>query len=233
MAVNLPTAIIDDREHDLCNCLDTLKILYKKEHLDMGDIIINGLDGELLYIIERKSASDLAASIKDGRWREQKLRLMGNYPLNKIMYLIEGKIAKGASLSAITNTLVRDGLAVHRVPTITDSALFVESMIASIWKHGKGGSMEHQKIQKYTQVIKPTKKENMDQATCMAQQIAMIPGISIEAGEAIVKKYGTLRNMIKKADSDELATISYITKSGKEACIGHKKAQRIYDFICA
>ena len=44
-------------------------------------------------IIERKSISDLTASIKDGRYAEQSFRLSGtSYPNHNIIYLIEGSI---------------------------------------------------------------------------------------------------------------------------------------------
>ena len=62
--------------------------------LPLGDIILN--DGEKdLLIIERKSLSDLAASIKDGRYEEQSYRLNG-LPLHNhnIVYLIEGDLGK-------------------------------------------------------------------------------------------------------------------------------------------
>ena len=41
------------------------------------------------YIIERKTADDLAASILDGRYEEQKFRLK-SCGINNVMYLIEG-----------------------------------------------------------------------------------------------------------------------------------------------
>ena len=44
-------------------------------------------------IIERKSISDLTASIKDGRYAEQSFRLSGTcHPNHNIIYLIEGSI---------------------------------------------------------------------------------------------------------------------------------------------
>ena len=81
--------ILDNREGKLIDYFkDKPRILI--EQLELGDIIfrINDND-EVKYIIERKSVSDLYSSIKDGRYREQKVRLLANYPLSKIIYLIE------------------------------------------------------------------------------------------------------------------------------------------------
>lgn len=41
------------------------------------------------FIVERKTADDLAASIMDGRYEEQKYRLKG-CGLNNVIYLVEG-----------------------------------------------------------------------------------------------------------------------------------------------
>ena len=61
--------------------------------LVLGDITIENEDGKELVIIERKTVADLAASIKDGRYREQSARLT-SYSLDnhRIVYLIEGSL---------------------------------------------------------------------------------------------------------------------------------------------
>ena len=91
---------IDTREQELykkCElCIETvikfkdIKLVY--ETLPLGDIIINDEKHDKL-IIERKSVSDLVASIKDGRYEEQSYRLNGlNQHNHNIVYLIEGDI---------------------------------------------------------------------------------------------------------------------------------------------
>lgn len=47
------------------------------------------VDYVLDFIIERKTADDLAASIMDGRYEEQKFRLK-NCGINNVIYLVEG-----------------------------------------------------------------------------------------------------------------------------------------------
>ena len=46
-------------------------------------------DYVLDFITERKTADDLAASIMDGRYEEQKYRLK-NCGINNVVYLVEG-----------------------------------------------------------------------------------------------------------------------------------------------
>jgi len=93
---------IDTRERELIKkCADLLvsvpafkDLKIEVCPLPLGDIIINnGLIDNI--IVERKSLSDLAASIKDGRYEEQSYRLNGlPHHNHNIVYLIEGDLAK-------------------------------------------------------------------------------------------------------------------------------------------
>jgi ERCC4-type nuclease len=91
---------IDIREQDLLFKVNSLvttipvfkPITIKSETLPIGDIIISD-DKEDKLIIERKSVSDLLASIKDGRYEEQSYRLNGlSHHNHNIIYLIEGDV---------------------------------------------------------------------------------------------------------------------------------------------
>jgi ERCC4-type nuclease len=93
---------IDVRESDLLQQVNQLitnipifnNIIVKNEVLPIGDIIISN-EKEDKLIIERKSVTDLLASIKDGRYEEQSYRLNGSdYHNHNIIYLIEGDVNK-------------------------------------------------------------------------------------------------------------------------------------------
>jgi len=93
---------VDIRENDLLQKINNLvttvnsfkNIIIKSEVLPIGDIIICD-DKEEKLIIERKSISDLLASIKDGRYEEQSYRLNGlNHHNHNIIYLVEGDVNK-------------------------------------------------------------------------------------------------------------------------------------------
>ena len=81
---------VDTRENEILNKLE----IEEREvtQLENGDFLIK-VDEEPFIVIERKSTKDLAQSVKDGRYKEQKLRLLSlkrNNPKLKIMYIIEG-----------------------------------------------------------------------------------------------------------------------------------------------
>ena len=83
--------VIDTRETKLLHYMKNLKFV-KVSQLDVGDIHYR-INGKTVFIIERKTLEDLANSIKDGRFREQKIRLQKclSQDIN-IIYLIEGYI---------------------------------------------------------------------------------------------------------------------------------------------
>ena len=53
--------------------------------LDIGDIILYKNKTPILFI-ERKTLADLYSSVKDGRWREQKARLLSHCAPHQILY---------------------------------------------------------------------------------------------------------------------------------------------------
>ena len=93
--------LIDYRESKLKDLFDKhifkdkkLTPLITYENLDVGDIIIKK-DEKTVLIFERKSIPDLYSSINDGRYKEQKIRLLNNYPLKNIVYIIEEANTQG------------------------------------------------------------------------------------------------------------------------------------------
>ncbi|RYE11994.1 MAG: hypothetical protein EOP34_11630, partial [Rickettsiales bacterium] len=114
---------VDNRELKLRQLLSnsSLDISIIFENLSIGDFIYE-LNGEPLIIIERKTLEDLAQSIKDNRWKNQKINLLENFPRNRIYFVIEGDwnymngediyngIHKKNLMGCIINTLIRDDI---------------------------------------------------------------------------------------------------------------------------
>ena len=117
----------------------------KSERLPLGDIILHDPAGQGRDIVmfERKSLNDLAASIQDGRYKEQSFRLIENatatgfHPHN-IVYIIEGdiehyeatrnknnRITKTALQSAMVSLLYYKGFSVVRTMNLGETADFI------------------------------------------------------------------------------------------------------------
>lgn len=92
--------VIDNREGkliELIKSIPSFTIPYELKNLQIGDIIISTKQHPCKsIIIERKCVQDMLASIKDGRYKEQKIRLQSekSYSLGNtlICYIIEGNI---------------------------------------------------------------------------------------------------------------------------------------------
>lgn len=151
---------IDTREQELFKkCESTIlavtkftdiKLVY--ETLPLGDIIINDGVNDCI-IIERKTLSDLAASIKDGRYEEQSYRLNGlQHHNHNIVYLIEGdmyrfntfkeRIDKQTLYSAMFSIHYFKGFSIMRSNTIDETAMIACNMAYKLvggLKAGKNG----------------------------------------------------------------------------------------------
>ena len=148
---------VDTREKELFHkCEHTIRTIPKfaalklsYEPLPLGDIIIN--DGETdCVIIERKTLSDLAASIQDGRYAEQSYRLNGlPHHNHNIVYLIEGdmnrfnafkdRIDKQTLYSAMFSINYFKGFSVMRSSSMDETALMMCNMVSKLVSDLKGG----------------------------------------------------------------------------------------------
>jgi len=150
---------IDTREQELFNkCQSTvdavpkytnIKLLFQT--LPLGDIIINDGTNDCI-IIERKTLSDLAASIKDGRYEEQSYRLNGlPHHNHNIIYLIEGdinrfntfkeRIDKQTLYSAMFSINYFKGFSVMRSNNIEETAMIACNMTYKLVGGLKAGKL--------------------------------------------------------------------------------------------
>ena len=150
---------VDIREHDLLLQFKFLvenipifkQLIIKTETLPIGDVIITDDAGEEKLIIERKSVSDLLASIKDGRYEEQSYRLNGlSHHNHNIIYLIEGdvnrpnrfksdnKVEKITLYSAMFSLNYYKGFSVFRSFSLEESATIICNMAYKLEKEPEG-----------------------------------------------------------------------------------------------
>jgi len=142
--------IIDIREDTLYNDIfDRDLDIYKdkiditKEPLDIGDVHIKYND--ILYIFERKTVKDLISSIHDGRYREQKARMLSIYNTIQLSYIIEeddvisSKIYSNKSViqGAYINTMFRDNIRVLFTKKIGETATLLLSIAVKIIENPK------------------------------------------------------------------------------------------------
>ena len=249
---------IDNREPNI------LKDYFSKQYLNtslsnlpLGDIILEHNDSEV--IIERKTVTDLASSIRDGRLREQKIRLIHNYAKKNIIYVIEGditqnndsmyfnKINKYTIYSSIINMLVRDNIHLFMTSNVHHTIEFIE-MIMKKMKKGtlkvvksnqpnqpnQPNQYEQNISTRHISSIKLNKQANLTRDLVYTSQLACIPGISSNIARSILNIYPTMKVLINTlhtiSDEERIELLRNI-KTEKSRRIGIKIAQNINKYI--
>ena len=241
---------IDNREKDLINLLKERGYDTEQENLDIGDIQFVDINTkQIVIVIERKTYADLSASIKDGRYKEQKERMIHSIPnlVRKIM-LIEGDKSKFSDFtlsektyhSVILNTMLRDNIHIHLTNNLEGTLEFIENIIFQIPKyyddvHNEIISGEKKECNnEYNCSTK--KKENVNQEIGFRNMLAVIPGISTKMAHVYVEKYKNMENFINilkmesNNDGNKIIEILGEEKYG-ERKIGEKIGEKIYNFL--
>lgn len=221
--------IIDTREHALMKDIGD-SFSYETKQLDIGDIhLCHPIDGTPVCIIERKSMSDLEASITDGRYREQKGRLLSSgIP---VIYIIEkGTVRKhkeGIVKGALLNTQVRD-----RIPMIMSSntahtaSLIAQLKMKDIYYFDNKGSHV---MDTYTP-LHVKKSNNVTTKDIYIQQLSVIPGVSKQMGTNISEYYPSMCHLIlgfKESPTPEKLLIDI-----PNTRIGKVISERIFKTLC-
>jgi crossover junction endonuclease MUS81 len=196
---------IDYRESAIIKHFEYNKpaIPYKISNLPVGDFIFKIPNEEsIIYIIERKTILDLASSITDGRFREQKQRLLDSIGApDKIIYVLEGNknlkkygsISKSIIDSSILNLIFKHQYKV--IHTLSD----LETYDTLISLYSKLSSKDFGNINS-TQV-KLIKKSDNTSNNIFMHMLSTIPGVSTTIAGKIALKYNTLPELIKEYDT--------------------------------
>lgn len=207
--------------------------------LDIADIIIKK-DGEIVVAVERKTIDDLKASILDGRWKEQKLRLCSNVPRDRIFYLIEGNIMnkttiKGGSntlIGAIVNCMLRDKIKVYKTNNLKETIGFIRKMYDSVQKKYDDFFVKEISIDTdYANTVKVKKKENHNPNVWYKQILLNIPQVSQKTADCIIERYPSLKKLYESVDESVLKNLTYTTNTGKTRKLGPKLASKIVSYL--
>ena len=199
---------IDIRERELIKkCEDLLvsipafkELKIEIKQLPLGDIIISS-NGEIDNIlVERKTLSDLSASIKDGRYEEQSYRLNG-LPLHNhnIVYLIEGDLGKFNSFkeridkqtiySAMFSINYFKGFSIMRTNTIDETAFMICNMAYKMGKETSKNSYFKNKLEpigiQETQELQEIQENQENQEP---QEIQETPSLGAKDYCSVIKK---------------------------------------------
>ena len=205
MSATGPQLCIDVREKALISELTHLGISYTVMNLDVGDIMIQDEEGTPLLVAERKSFADFAASNADGRYREQRGRLMAMRGGGcAVLYLLEGRWkgdpaamhgfrATEDLLKRLTSRLtLRYGLPVLMSDGMRDTAQWCQLLLRQITEDrevfsqmaGLGAAMDG-----FTSAISVVKKDNRTAGSTAAAMLSAVAGLGGKRATALANAH--------------------------------------------
>jgi crossover junction endonuclease MUS81 len=228
--------IIDTRESKLIELIKSLPIFsipYSIESLPIGDIIIRTNNtiptntGIYEIILERKCIADMIASIKDGRYKEQKTRLLAEQCSSnsnttiqrkvRIAYLLEGSATelrlpqdKTLLAGSIVSSTFRDNIPILRTYTLQESWELIIRLHERLAKDVLDffPSISNQPIAinqeggasgeiSYLASVKKNKKDNITPQIWNQLSLCAIPSVSNAIATKITEKYPTIKSLLQ------------------------------------
>lgn len=259
MSTTEPTKIclrIDNREQYRDRLIQSIKNANKEpnvvvETLSAGDFIFEW-NGQPILVIERKSLPDYAQSIRDGRHREQKRRLVDSYGKERVLYLVEGdfvdpprqlsysKISVDTIVSSIMNSILRDQMHVFHTASDHESIEFLTMVYKKLAKgidfmkeDGvdqaiQGGSADYQ-----FDPTKAIKSASMNPQRAFQLMLQCIPGVSAKVSERILVKHWSMVDFVAHLQSFDSynETVDYIQSLGDGRKIAKTTGQKIVEYL--
>ena len=227
--------IIDNREHnDLIALLQSRHgPIIEMQNLPHGDFHV--VHPNLTMILERKSVTDLLASVKDTRYSNQKAALKATYPREHLYYILEGihtlafqdtthdqKIATGCILS----TMIRDDLKVFFTKSITDTADLITAILTRLEADPNKfvSANASQPV-----ILNATKKKAATAQDTFHAMLCQIPGISAKTAETIASTYPSMYHLSKAIQDQGIAAFKDIKSNNRK--MSSTAAQNIVDLL--
>lgn len=203
---------VDHREGKLKELFVSQNISCDFENLVHGDFQLLNASSEIVFIFERKTLDDLLASIKDGRYKNQKARLFGVYKPSQIFYIIEGNLSyceprnvtDKILQSSVINTMLRDNIACFFTKNVKDTF----DLLCGIVRRFREDPSKYQGSAETKEQISVETSRTSSPTQVFKSMLCQLPGASEKSAEAVVHKWATFRAMY-----EELGTLDVCEKT--------------------
>jgi crossover junction endonuclease MUS81 len=212
--------VVDVRENSLISLLTGCKT----EQLVIGDIEFRQQDGRPCLYVERKTVADLSASIADGRFREQRQRLIETAV--PAIYLIEGsqsafetqRIPEKSLHGALDNLILYYRIPVVYTGTLQETARWLKSAYEKLQKAPVSSSDSS---------IEPKRKKAKVAERLWEHQLMMIEGISGTVAQALAAVYPTPRSLVEACQHGN--ELMFTDIPNKKRRLGQAVSKRVYE----
>jgi ERCC4-type nuclease len=191
--------------------------------------------GDMMYekvIMERKTWTDLEASIKDKRYTEQSFRLQESMKEGfRVYYWLEGDLSTyhGSlpkdTLRKAMFGLMEKGFFVVQTRNCQDSARCLLECVEKWTKPSESLTYEESCITKQ-------KQKHLTRDNISLFMLSQIPSISMKTAQIILAKYGHIRELFRKLleNPNEFQEFSY-EKDGKPKKLNKNIVQNLQDYL--
>jgi len=219
------TCLLDIRERDLIPLMPNWPV----KMLPIGDLWIGVKDEEIQegsVIAERKTVMDFEASFLDGRYREQRTRLLAYCSEKKAkpFYIIEGsfdrpqqRLEKKALWKLLTRLALRYGIGLFFTRSLEETAELGEILLEQ-WKEDP--KVFQGETVSYAETLHVAKKDNTS-AVVQTMMIAQVPGISVKTAQALLLVHKSFESVFKATEAELAAT--QVTETRKFGAAAAKK----------
>jgi ERCC4-type nuclease len=246
-ATSGPTLVLDVRERGLAEALTSLNVPYVLAQLDVGDFMIQTAGGEPLLVAERKSHLDFAASNQDGRYREQRARLMAVRGGGvAVLYVLEGRwmgsderrvghtrTTEGQLRRLLSRLVLRYGMPVLESDGLLGTATWCRTLLAQLGDgaatfqpEGDMATATAAAMSTMTAALSANKKGNKTAGGAATAMLSGVPGLGGKRVEALL----AVRSIADLAVLS-ITEIAGLVAGGKR--IGEKLATTIHDALHA
>lgn len=157
-------------------------------------------------VIERKRMADFEASFLDGRYREQRGRILAFCQTHHAqpLYLIEGPFSAGTGrlpkktlMKLLNRLLLRYQIPIVHTQTAKESAEWIQAT-AEQWKEDATALQRTQEKVSVSDGLHIQKKQNASDPRLFAMAcIAQCPGVSVKMAESLVGTYPSLTALLQ------------------------------------
>jgi len=210
--------------------------------LELGDIQITLSRGDTILhqlVFERKTLPDMVSSMHDGRYREQKTRMLANIAPQNVSYIVEGdsicqsvrRDAKSVS-SAYFNMIFRDDVHLFFTRDVPETEFLLLALCAKMadkpanYSQIDAGSTAVAASKDYTSCLKlkSKKNHNITPDNCFILQLAQVPSVSHVIDKKIATIYPTIGHLVDgmrrcAPDKEKYKLLACIDKVGKAKAV--------------
>ena len=180
----MPRVVIDRREHQLLRLLPDAD----SETLVVGDVMCQNESGAV-WVAERKTAGDLARSLKDGRWEDQCDRIH-NSGMQSVI-IIEGNLRDAdfpyePLMAACVSVAAHGGSMLFRTWDVVETVQLIGQLVKKV-EVPRGAPVNTLGTSK--------RKKDTTADNIWVRQLACIPTFSEGVARALMAHFGTMMDL--------------------------------------